>query len=114
MLKEELESLNLKPVRPTVYPGTYAIIKAASMMAEDVTNRSSASWKKAEHIFFDSIFPDGGKSLIPYWNSFAKSNPDGVKSTQALYVPIRKGEYIKYDVQGNPVARGTLNNFFFK
>lgn len=114
MLKDELKKMSLKPVRPLVYPGTYAVIKAASMMAEDVTNRSSASWKKAEHIFFDNIFADRGKSLLAYWMKFAQSNFEGAGSSQSLYVPIGRGEYVKYNGLGEVVAQGRIGNIIEK
>lgn len=110
MLKDILEGLNLKAVRPRVYPGTYAIISHLSLMAEDVTNRSSASWKKAQHIFIKSLQPDGGEGLLPYWREFMTSEPDGNHNSQFLYVSIGSGVYKKFDGSSNLVQTGTLEN----
>ena len=111
-LRNAIEALGVKPVRPCVYPGTYAIIAIANMMAEDVANRSSASWKKAENIFFDTVIPNDGQSILPYWRAFQKSNPDGESSTQSLYVPAGKGVFVKYDACCNIVGKMKLEKFF--
>lgn len=110
--KEVLEGLGLKPIRPLVYPGTYAIVKAASLMAEDVTNRSSASWKKAQHIFLDSAIPNKGRPMLAYWNRFCGSRFDGETRVQFLYIPVGGSQYVKYDIDGNLIAEGTLADFF--
>lgn len=112
MLSKQLESLNLHKVCPAPYKGTYVIIKPASLMAEQVRNRDSASWKKAEHIFFDTVQPDFGKAFLPFWQEFGQTNPDGESSTQSLYVPVGKGVYVKYNVRGDIVATGTIEKLF--
>lgn len=112
LAKEDIEGLGLKPIRPLVYPGTYAIIKAASLMAEDVTNRSSASWKKAQHIFLDSVIPNKGRPMLAYWNRFCGSRFDGEKRVQFLYVPEGGDRYVMYDIDGKLVREGVLADFF--
>ena len=47
------------------YPGTYAIVRRDSFFAEQVANRDSATWKKAEHVVVEEIQADKGRSIIP-------------------------------------------------
>lgn len=111
-LNEELEGLFLKRVRPLPYPGTYAIISPLSLMAEDVTNRSSASWKKAEHIFVNGFQPDGGDGLLPYWREFMRSDMSTDEHIQKLYINIGDGRYKVFNEKSDAIAVGTLKELF--
>lgn len=51
-------SRGLTTVAGRTYPGTYSIATLGNFMAEQVANRDSASWKKAEHIAVESPMPD--------------------------------------------------------
>ena len=99
-------NLGLKQVRPWTYPGTYAVIRASSLMAEQSTNRDSASWKKAEHIIVDEYRSAGGMGLIPLWKLFISATPDDSTVEQKLYVNIGGNRYAVYDADGRKIGEG--------
>ena len=106
---EVAESAGLKKVKSWTYPNTYAVIPATSLMAEQVRNRDSASWKKAEHIILMGLFPDAGAGLLPYWREFAAADPEGKRSVQKFYVRIDKERYAVYDACGQRIGMGPLS-----
>ena len=85
------------------YPGTFAIVRRDSFMAEQVANRDSATWKKAEHIVIEEVQPDSGRGILPRWKMLTDAEPVGV-SIQRLYVAVGAGRYALYDSSG--VLRG--------
>lgn len=89
------------------YPKTYAIAKKASFLAEQIANRDSATWKKAEHIAVVEIQEDEGRSILPRWKMLTSAEPVGL-SKQKLYVAIGHNLYVKYDANGVCVGKGTL------
>ena len=89
------------------YPGTYAIVRRDSFFAEQVANRDSATWKKAEHIVIEEVQPDEGRSIIPRWKMLTAAEPIGL-SQQKLYVAIGGNRYAKYDANGNGPIFGTM------
>ena len=99
-------NLGLKQVRPWTYPGTYAVIRASSLMAEQSTNRDSASWKKAEHIIVDEFRSDGGAGLVPLWKEFIGAAPEDSPVDQKLYVNIGRGRYAVFDADGCKMGEG--------
>lgn len=113
-ITDELESLSLKRVRPLPYPNTYAVISPLSLMAEDVTNRSSASWKKAEHIIVNELQPDEGDGLLPYWREFMNSDMSTDKHIQKLYINIGNGRYKSFDSDGILINTGALQELLRK
>lgn len=103
-----LDSLGKRRMKPWTYPNSYAIIKPASLMAEQSTNRDSASWKKAEYIVIDEVQYGQGKHLIPAWCYFTAADPDGVAGIQKLLINIGGGQYAMYDNVGSGPQIGTL------
>ena len=89
------------------YPGTFAIVRRDSFFAEQVANRDSATWKKAEHIVVEEIQADKGRSIIPRWKMLTDAEPIGL-SPQKLYVAIGECRYAKYDANGNGPIFGTI------
>lgn len=96
----EMLKLGMKHVKPWTYPDTYAVIKTASLMAQQSTNRDSASWKKAEYIIVDELYSDFGEELLPAWLYFTAADPAGSASIQKLVIYIGGGQYAMYDAQG--------------
>ena len=45
-----LEKLGVRETKAETYPNTYSLVNGASFLAQQVSNRDSASWKKAEYI----------------------------------------------------------------
>ena len=89
------------------YPGTFAIVRRDSFFAEQVANRDSATWKKAEHIVIEEIQEDKGRSILPRWKMLTDAEPVGL-STQRLYVATSYGKYALYDSAGVFLGEGTL------
>ncbi len=90
------------------YPGTYAIVRRDSFFAEQVANRDSATWKKAEHVVVEEIQADKGRSIIPRWKMLTDAEPVGV-SIQTLYVAIGYNTYAMYDSLGAYKGEGALS-----
>ena len=91
------------------YPGTYAIVRRASFFAEQIANRDSATWKKAEHVVVEEIQADKGRSIIPRWKMLTDAEPVGV-SIQRLYVAIGYDKYAQYDSAGVLQGEGALSD----
>ena len=89
------------------YPRTFAIVRRESFLAEQVANRDSATWKKAEHIVVAEIQGDEGRSILPRWKMLTAAEPVGL-SAQKLYVAVASDYFVKYDAQGNFEGRGAL------
>ena len=103
-----LEFLGKRRMKPWTYPDSYAIIKPASLMAEQANNRDSASWKKAEYVVIDEVQHDQGERLIPLWCDFTAADPDGAGSIQKLLVNIGGGQFAMYNHMGLDCKIGTL------
>ena len=93
------------------YPGTFAIVRRDSFFAEQVANRDSATWKKAEHIVVEEVQSDEGRSIIPRWKMLTAAEPIGI-SFQKLYVAVGYERYAKYDAEGNLLTIGPLSELF--
>ncbi len=102
----DFSNRGLKHVRPWTYPNTFAIIGTASLMAEQATNRDSASWKKAEHIIVDEYQSDGGTWLLPFWHAFISASPGGSPVEQKLYINVGCGRYVVYNEDGRKIGEG--------
>ncbi len=100
-------SRGLTSVAGRTYPGTFAVVRRDNFLAEQVANRDSASWKKAEHIVIEEVLPDEGRSIIPRWKMLTAAEPIGL-SQQKLYVAIGGNRYAKYDANGNGPIFGTM------
>ena len=103
------KSHGMTAVSGRTYPNTYAIATVRNFQGEQLTNRDSASWKKAEHIVVEEIQCDEGLSLLPKWRMLTAAEPVGL-SPQKLYVAIGCGRYAMYDARGNGPTVGCLEN----
>lgn len=94
-------SRGLTTVAGRTYPGTYSIATVNNFMAEQVANRDSASWKKAEHIAIETPMPElvGHRQLLERWRMLTAAEPFG-RSIQKLYVNVGGGRYAVYDALG--------------
>lgn len=106
-------SRGLTTVAGRTYPGTYAIATVSNFMAEQVANRDSASWKKAEHIAIETPMPElvSHRQLLERWRMLTGAEPVGM-SPQTLYVAVGGNLYAKYDARGNGPRVGTLEELF--
>lgn len=104
-------SKGLTTVCGQTYPGTFAIARCVSFLAEQVHNRDSASWKKAEHIVVEEIQQDEGRHLLNGWRSLTNAEPIG-RSQQKLYVAVGFNCFVLYDADGVRKGAGTLEQLF--
>lgn len=102
------KSKGMGKVAGRTYPNTYAIVSPASLLADQVSNRDSASWKKAEHIVIDIVMDDEGQRILSGWRALTMAEPVGL-SIQKLYVKIAYDTYVKYDATGRKLRAGTLH-----
>ena len=95
-------SRGLTTVAGRTYPGTYSIATVNNFMAEQVANRDSASWKKAEHIAIETPMPElaSHRQLLERWRMLTAAEPFG-RSIQKLYVSVGGGRYAVYDASGS-------------
>ena len=105
-------NMGFRTVAGRTYPGTYAVVPAASFKAEQVHNRDSATWKKAEHIVVREIQADRGSSLLYGWHALTNADPDYSHRIQKLYIPVSTDTYLLYDARGNLKGTGTLESVF--
>lgn len=103
-----LESKGLKNVAGRTYPMTFDIVSASSFRAEQVCNRDSASWKKAEYIVVEDVQSDQGQSLLSGWRQLVIADPDRAFN-QKLFVAIGGGKYKRYGADGTVSAPGFLD-----
>ena len=103
------KSRGFTSVAGRTYPGTFAVVRRDSFLAEQVANRDSATWKKAEHIVIEECQSDLGSSVIAGWKALTAAEPTGL-SIQKLYVFIGEGRYAMYDANGNGPVIDTLTN----
>ena len=103
----------LTTVAGRTYPGTYSIASVNNFMAEQVANRDSASWKKAEHIVLDKLLADAvdRDRILGRWRMLTSAEPYG-RSIQKLYIPIGYDRYVKYDAEGRCVAEGSMEELW--
>ena len=105
----------LTTVAGRTYPGTYSVASVSNFMAEQVANRDSASWKKAEHIVLSQYLPDpvDRDRVLARWRMLTDAEPVG-RSIQKLYIPIEYERYAKYDADGKCVAEGRMEEILGK
>ena len=101
-------SRGITAVSGRTYPNTYAIASSRNFQGEQLTNRDSASWKKAEHIVIEEVLPDQGRGLLPKWRLLTAAEPIGL-SVQKLYVAVGDGRYAMYDARGVGPTIGALS-----
>lgn len=100
-------SRGLTTVAGRTYPGTFSIVRRDSFFAEQVANRDSATWKKAEHIVIAEVQHDEGREILPRWRMLTAAEPIGL-SIQKLYVAVSSDLFVKYNARGGLEGRGPL------
>lgn len=103
----------LTTVAGRTYPETYSMAKVNNFMAEQVANRDSASWKKAEHIVLSQQLTDPADQnrLLSRWRMLTDAEPVG-RSVQRLYIPIAYERYAMYDAGGRLIAEGSMEELW--
>ena len=84
-------------------------------MAEQVMNRDSASWKKAEHIVLREMIEDEiyRNKVVLRWEMLTAAEPVG-RSIQKLYIPIAYEQYAKYNADGVCIGTGSMEDLWIQ
>ncbi len=94
--------IGYKRVSSFTYPKTYSPVNISSLKAEQVSNRDSASWKKAAVIFIqEAVTEYDFIPVIKGWRSLA--------SNDQLLIMNRGAEYQCYDNFGNMISHGSTD-----
>ena len=76
-------------------PGTYSEITHSSLLAEQVNNRSSAQWKKAEFVLCSGKWKGSLSRCLDGWKALAEASED-----QFLIIQDETGYFKLYDSKG--------------
>ncbi|WP_109736245.1 MULTISPECIES: hypothetical protein [unclassified Fibrobacter] len=68
-----LKKLGVRETKAETYPNTYSIVNGSSFLAQQVNNRDSASWKKAEYIILTESHVS--KEIIDGWKKLTEREP---------------------------------------
>lgn len=100
-----LKKLGVRETKAETYPNTYSLVSGSSFLAQQVNNRDSASWKKAEYV----ILTDGSVSqgIIEGWKKLTERDPLPC-AIQKLCVPTLSDEFDVYDSQGKLIETNSL------
>ena len=90
-----LQKHRCKPISAQTVPNTYAFINCNSLLAEQVGNRSSAQWKKANFIVCSRDKSILIKSCLYGWKLLASG-----EGNQILFLQGDNGIYNAYDWNG--------------
>ena len=101
-----LEKLGVRETKAETYPNTYSLVNGASFLAQQVSNRDSASWKKAEYIILtDSQVSQG---ILNGWKKLTERDPLP-SAIQKLCIPNSGGQFDVYDSQGKLIESNSLD-----
>lgn len=109
----EIETLlkknGVREAKAETYPGTYSIVDSSSFLASQVSNRDSASWKKAEFI----ILKDANltQEVLEGWRALTLRDPQRT-SIQKLCVPSHGNFYDIYNARGEKKENSPLDVIF--
>lgn len=90
-----LEKYGCEPISAQTVPGTFAFITYSSLCAEQVNNRSSAQWKKANFIVCSSDKRFDYKIALEGWKLLAESTRN-----QILFIQGKDGLFRSFNWSG--------------
>lgn len=93
-----LETNNCYPIGAQTVPNTFSSIKASSLLAEQVNNRSSAQWKKANFIICSKSRDRSLSACLEGWGSLAEKDRN-----QVLFLQGDDGIYRAYNWRGEEI-----------
>lgn len=101
-----LRRLGVREAKSETYPNTYSLVSGSSFLAQQVSNRDSASWKKAEYI----VLTDSGISqgILNGWKHLTERDPLP-SAIQKLCVPSADGDFDVYDARGTLIKHDALD-----
>lgn len=94
-IKNKLTGFGLKDSATFTLPGTYTIIAEDKFNKEQIGNRNSTGWQRAEHIFLKS---KPSSDISEKWKGLTQQDD---KRLQKLYIPNEDGTYCVFDANGN-------------
>ena len=100
-----LEKLGVRETKAETYPNTYSLVNSDSFLAQQVSNRDSASWKKAEYIILTDMQVSQG--ILNGWKKLTERDPLP-RAIQKLCVPTSGNQFDVYDSQGNLIKSDSL------
>lgn len=101
-----LNKLGVRETKAETYPNTYSLVNGASFLAQQVNNRDSASWKKAEYIILTDASVSQG--ILEGWKKLTERDPLP-SAIQKLCVPTSHDEFDVYDSQGKLIESNSLD-----
>lgn len=101
-----LEKLGVRETKAETYPNTYSLVNGASFLAQQVSNRDSASWKKAEYIILTDTQVSQG--ILEGWKKLTERDPLP-SAIQKLCVPASQNQFDVYDSQGKLIESNSLD-----
>jgi len=101
-----LKKLGVRETKAETYPNTYSIVNGSSFLAQQVNNRDSASWKKAEYIILTESHVS--KEIIDGWKKLTEREPLP-SAIQKLCVPTSDDKFDVYDSQGKLIESDSLD-----
>lgn len=93
------QKYHCEPISAQTVPNTYSFIRYSSLCAEQVNNRSSAQWKKANFIVCSKEQPYSLRECIEGWRLLAAPTQD-----QVLFLQEDNGLYKAYDWAGRELT----------
>lgn len=101
-----LKKLGVRETKAETYPNTYSLVNGASFLAQQVNNRDSASWKKAEYIILTDASVSQG--ILEGWKKLTERDPLP-SAIQKLCVPASHDKFDVYDSQGKLIGSNSLD-----
>lgn len=103
-----LKKHGCEPISAQTVPNTFSNISANSLLAEQVNNRSSAQWKKANFVICSRANTTSIGACLEGWRMLASG-----EANQVLFLQGNDGIYKAYDWYGNEI-QGNLSDIVAK
>ncbi|MBR3784703.1 MAG: hypothetical protein IKJ78_09625 [Bacteroidales bacterium] len=97
-IQRALEKNGCNPIGAQTVPNTFTSIDARSLLAEQVNNRSSAQWKKANFIMCSKHRSHSLAACLEGWKLLAEK-----EENQVLFLQGDDGVYRAYNWRGNEI-----------
>lgn len=104
-IKNFFEKRQIREAKAETYLDTYSVVDSSSFLAQQVANRDSASWKKAQYIVLKDS--ENLNEVLNGWKQLTNRDPQ-FPSSQKLCVPVNDGFYDVYDASGEKKENTTL------
>lgn len=101
-----LKKVGFRETKAETYPNTYSFVSSDSFLAQQVNNRDSASWKKAEYIILTDV-QQVSHGILNGWRKLTERDPLP-RAIQKLCVQTSGNQFNVYDSQGNLIKSDSL------